>query len=64
VDSLKCRLSILNSMDEKLKMIDEFNAQLKEFDKITKELADWLGVGRKRMDELVNLGTVCSEKRS
>ena len=40
-------------MDEKLKMIDNFNNRLKEFDKMMKELNDWLAVGRKRMDELV-----------
>jgi hypothetical protein len=46
-------MSILDSMDEKLKTITEFNVQLKEFDTIMNELAAWLGVGRKRMDELV-----------
>ena len=52
---MKCRLSILESMDEKLKMIAAFNVQLKEFDSIMNELAAWLGVGRKRMDDLVTL---------
>ena len=46
-------MSILDSMDEKLKMIGEFNVQLIEFDKVMNELAAWLGVGRKRMDDLV-----------
>jgi hypothetical protein len=53
VENLKCRLSILESMDEKLKMINDFNGQLKEFEQNMKELAEWLGVGRKRMDELI-----------
>ena len=48
-------MSILESMDEKLKMIAAFNVQLKEFDSIMNELAAWLGVGRKRMDDLVTL---------
>ena len=55
MENLKCRLSILESMDEKLKMIAAFNVQLKEFDSIMNELAAWLGVGRKRMDDLVTL---------
>jgi hypothetical protein len=46
-------MSLLESMDEKLKMINDFNVQLKEFEQTMKELAEWLGVGRKRMDELV-----------
>ena len=53
VENLKSRKSILDSMDEKLKTIAEFNVQIKEFDTIMNELAAWLGVGRKRMDELV-----------
>ena len=55
MENLKCRLSILESMDEKLKMIAAFNVQLKEFDSIMNELAAWLGVGRKRMDDLVKI---------
>lgn len=53
VDGLKSRMSICDNMDEKLKGIDDFNKQLKEFDAKMKELSDWLGVGRKRMDELM-----------
>ena len=52
---MKSRLSILNSMDEKLKTIEEFNSKIKEFDKVMTELTAWLGVGRKRMEELVNM---------
>ena len=40
-------------MDEKLKGLDEFNKQLKEFDGQLKEFEQWLGVGRKRMDDLI-----------
>jgi len=42
-------------MDEKLKTIEEFNVQIKEFESKMKELGDWLAVGRKRMEELVKL---------
>ena len=40
-------------MDEKLKGLDEFNKQLKEYDGQLKEFEQWLGVGRKRMDDLI-----------
>jgi len=54
VDSLKVRLVTLDNMDEKITKLDEFNGQLKEFDGKIKEIEDWLLVGRKRMDDLVN----------
>merc|ERR1719167_1682451 len=53
VSGLKERLVVLNNMDEKLKSLDEFNKQLKEFDGQLKEFEQWLGVGRKRMDDLI-----------
>ena len=40
-------------MDEKLKRLNEFNGQLKEYDGQLKEAEQWLGGGRKRMDELI-----------
>lgn len=48
------QLSILTDMDEKLKKIDEFNANLKAFDGKVKEVEDWLPTGRQRMDDLLN----------
>ena len=45
---------MLNDMDEKLKMIDEFNGQLKEFHGKVIEIETWLPEGRARMDELLN----------
>jgi len=54
VECLKIRLVTLEQMDEKIKKLDEFNGLLKEFDITIKEYEDWLLVGRKRMDELVN----------
>lgn len=41
-------------MDEKLKKIDEFNANLRVFDGKIKEVEDWLPTGRQRMDDLLN----------
>ena len=41
-------------MDEKLKMIDAFNSQLKEFHGKVVEIEAWLPEGRARMDELLN----------
>ena len=48
------RLQILEDMDEKLKKIDLFNGQIKEFNVFMKELEDWLPQGRKRMDDLLS----------
>ena len=41
-------------MDEKLKMIDAFNGQLKEFHGKVIEIETWLPEGRARMDELLS----------
>lgn len=54
VEGLRERLKIVDSMDEKLKGLDEFNKQLVEYNLKVKELEAWLAVGRKRMDELLN----------
>ena len=47
-------MKLLNDMDEKLKMIDAFNGQLKEFHGKVVEIEAWLPTGRARMDELLN----------
>ena len=47
-------MKLLNDMDEKLKMIDAFNGQLKEFHGKVVEIETWLPTGRARMDELLN----------
>merc|ERR1712038_1625622 len=54
VSDYKMRLQILEDMDEKLKKIDLFNGQIKEFNVFMKELEDWLPQGRKRMDDLLS----------
>ena len=47
-------MKLLDDMDEKLKMIDAFNAQLKEFHGKVVEIETWLPEGRARMDELLS----------
>jgi len=54
VDQRTDQLKLLNDMDEKLKMIDEFNGHIKEFDASVAEVEQWLPTGRKRMDDLLN----------
>ena len=46
-------MEICNSMDEKLKGLDEFNNRLKAFDGRVSEQEKWMVDGRKRMDELI-----------
>jgi len=48
------QMKLLDDMDEKLKMIDAFNAQLKEFHGKVVEIETWLPEGRARMDELLS----------
>merc|ERR1719412_1280603 len=50
----KDQLKVLSDMDEKLKMLDEFNGHLKEFHGSVVELEEWLPTGRKRMDDLLD----------
>jgi len=54
VDGLKTRMETNNQIDEKLKSIDAFNVSLKEYEGVLKELEEWQGAGRKRMDDLLN----------
>jgi len=54
VEGLKTRMETNNRIDEKLKSIDAFNVSLKEYEGVLKELEEWQGAGRKRMDDLLN----------
>jgi len=54
VEGLKNRMDVNNQIDEKLKTIDAFNTKIKEYEGVLKELEEWLAVGRKRMDDLLN----------
>jgi len=53
VENLKVRLVTLDTIDERIKQLDEFNGLFKDFDAVVKEFEAWLGVGRKRMDDLI-----------
>lgn len=50
-------MKVLDSMDENLKTLDEFNKRLKAFDTILKEMEEWNKQGRTRMDDLLKPGT-------
>lgn len=50
ITELKTRMDILKKTDERLEFIDDFNKRLNTFDKDIKEMEDWLGDGRKRLD--------------
>ena len=50
VTELKTRMEILKKTDERLEFIDDFNKRLNIFDQGVKEMENWLGEGRKRLD--------------
>jgi len=50
IGELKTRMEVLKKTDERLEFIDDFNKRLNTFDKDIKEMEDWLGDGRKRLD--------------
>ena len=50
IGELKTRMDVLKKTDERLEFIDDFNKRLNTFDKDIKEMEDWLGDGRKRLD--------------
>jgi len=54
ITELKTRMDILKKTDERLEFIDDFNKRLNIFDKDIKEMEDWLGDGRKRLDLIKN----------
>merc|ERR1719186_338110 len=54
ITELKTRMDILKKTDERLEFIDDFNKRLNTFDKDIKEMEDWLGDGRKRLDLIKN----------
>merc|ERR1711872_1088042 len=50
ITELKTRMDILTKTDERLVFIDDFNKRLNIFDVGVKEMENWLGEGRKRLD--------------
>lgn len=53
VDELEARGNVNNSIDERLKAIDEFNGKIKIYIGVVDELEKWNVEGRKRMDDLL-----------
>merc|ERR1711962_686683 len=50
----KSRMDILRKADERLVFIDDFNKRLNVFDVGVKDMENWLGEGRKRLDMIKN----------
>merc|ERR1711994_263801 len=50
VTEIKTRMEILTKTDERLVFIDDFNKRLNIFDVGVKDMENWLGEGRKRLD--------------
>merc|ERR1719187_1128076 len=50
VTEIKSRMDILKKIDDKLIFIDDFNKRLNIFDQGLKDMENWLGDGRKRLD--------------
>merc|ERR1719312_1726554 len=47
-------MDILNKTDERLEFIDDFNKRLNIFDVGIREMENWLGEGRNRLDKIKN----------
>ena len=54
ITEIKVRMDILSKTDERLVFIDDFNKRLNIFDVGIKEMENWLGEGRKRLDMIKN----------
>ena len=54
ITELKTRMEILKKTDERLEFIDDFNKRLNIFDQGVKDMENWLGEGRKRLDLIKN----------
>merc|ERR1712013_116222 len=54
ITELKTRMDILKKTDERLEFIDDFNKRLNIFDQGVKDMENWLGEGRKRLDLIKN----------
>merc|ERR1719295_2378883 len=50
VTEIKTRMEILKKTDERLEFIDDFNKRLNIFDQGVRDMENWLGEGRKRLD--------------
>jgi len=54
ITEIKTRMDILKKTDERLEFIDDFNKRLNIFDQGVKDMENWLGEGRKRLDLIKN----------
>lgn len=54
VNDIKSRMDILDKTDTRLRFIDDFNKRLAIFNGCVTELEDWLGEGRRRLDNIKN----------
>ena len=54
VTEIKIRMEILSKTDVRLEFIDDFNKRLNIFDQGLKDMDNWLGEGRKRLDAIKN----------
>merc|ERR1711962_1485994 len=54
ITEIKTRMDILGKTDERLIFIDEFNKRLNVFDVGIREMENWLGEGRNRLDKIKN----------
>ena len=54
VNEIKTRMEILKRTDERLEFINDFNKRLNIFDQGVKDMDNWLGEGRKRLDAIKN----------
>merc|ERR1712212_718102 len=50
VTEIKTRMEFLKKTDDRLEFIDDFNKRLNIFDQGVKDMENWLGEGRKRLD--------------
>jgi len=50
VTEIKTRMEILKKTDDRLEFIDDFNKRLNIFDQGVRDMENWLGEGRKRLD--------------
>merc|ERR1712013_792767 len=54
VTEIKTRMEILKKTDDRLEFIDDFNKRLNIFDQGVRDMENWLGEGRKRLDLIKN----------
>merc|ERR1719323_1385463 len=64
VEEIKTRMAILGKTDERLEFILDFNKRLAIFDKNVSDLEDWLGEGRKRLEDINKKSEFCGKQET